>query len=361
MSLPFVRIGRDPVRGRATRPEADHVHSPFQRGVVVLDAGRLAEHARLDVPHEVHAIDAGEIPRADAFERAHQGHRQGRRPAQARAEGNAGPELDLQGLANLEGFEERSDERRPRVREELGRAPRPLLDGSVPGKDPQSRFGAPDPATRESVDRQVDRRRARVQDMQRPQVQSPARQIDPSRRRRFDDAVGLHAIRILRSEGLRSMARSRRSRSPDRKAPGTLDLGLFRPWTARRQPRSIPDAAGAEEPRARESDALDGDRLSDRRLRDRRVAEHQLPDFAVVGAETGLVMGLGKRAETRLVPGLAVEADQRAGRQDPAGSGIGRTSPRPRRERTKRARRRRARSRGQPRNAPRDRRRRPGG
>ena len=135
--VPHFRVGRKSFSRRPPRAERDDVDPSLERRVVVLHAGRLAEHAGLDVAHEIHPVDAGEVSRADALERAHHRDRQGRGAAETGPEGNPGPELDLQRLADLQGLQERSDEGRPRLREELGGGSPPASRSPGRGRRPE--------------------------------------------------------------------------------------------------------------------------------------------------------------------------------------------------------------------------------
>src|SRR5262249_59185477 len=54
-----------------------------------------------------------------------------------------------------------------------------------------------DPALRVPVDREVDGHRPRMEDVQRPEIERPAREVDSRRSARFDCQLGPHARRIL--------------------------------------------------------------------------------------------------------------------------------------------------------------------
>ena len=122
------------IRRPVVRPgsEGEDVHSPFERRVVVLDAGGLAEHARLDVPHEVHAIHAGEIPRTDTPRSAPMSATV-RAEEPPRPEPNGTPDQNSMSSGSPISRASRSDPTSAvrGVREELGRVLRPLLEAWV--------------------------------------------------------------------------------------------------------------------------------------------------------------------------------------------------------------------------------------
>src|SRR5262249_58819707 len=135
--------------------------------------------------------------RAEAAKGANESDGERGGAAEAGAERDSRPELDLQGLANLQGLEERPDERRRGIREELRRRLRALLEAAVPQDDAKSAASTLDPALRVPVDREVDGHRPRMEDVQRPEIERPAREVDSRRSARFDCQLGPHARRIL--------------------------------------------------------------------------------------------------------------------------------------------------------------------
>ncbi len=82
------------------------------------------------------------------------------------------------GGAAPSGFEERAHEGRRRIGEQLRRAARPPLEPALGGPDENSPSRGADAAGGAPVDRDVDGDRARVQDVQGPEVEGPAGEVD---------------------------------------------------------------------------------------------------------------------------------------------------------------------------------------
>ncbi len=172
----------------APRLEPQAVERPGEGGVIVLDARRLSEDARLHVPNELDPLQrlAGEPGQGS-------GHRHCQRggTAQARAERDPGDVLDLDRGVGKNFFHERRDERHPGILPEVGGRVGDGVDPVVRGDEPDALLRRPDVTARAPVDREVDCHRARVKDVERPEVESPSSEIDPRRGGRFDD-VGVH-------------------------------------------------------------------------------------------------------------------------------------------------------------------------
>ena len=223
MPLPGVRIGGDRA-GVSCGPRWKVMtcdsrlraagSSPGPRRACRARASRRPARSRRDPrPSRSRGLDArGEAP--------HQRHGQGRGPAEARAERNVRTRTRSPAArGSREPRAPRSDERRPRIREELGRVLATASRSRVSrDNDPKTRARSAGPGSRahRSIARlTVDR--AGMQDVERPQIERSAGQVDASRRRRFDDRVGFHAVGIVWGTRIRLESWSR-ERFPVRQA-----------------------------------------------------------------------------------------------------------------------------------------------
>ena len=121
---------------------------------------------------------------------------EGRGAAEARTPGNARRDLDLEASRGFQRLEQRADERGHRVGEKLRRRMRAPLELSLRRSHEDPVIRRTDPTGGPAIDRDVDRDGAGVENVQGPEVERPARQVDAGGRRSFDPGIAAHAARV---------------------------------------------------------------------------------------------------------------------------------------------------------------------
>ena len=197
------RAGARSTSARARNSSA--VEAARERRVVVLDAGGLAEHARLDVAHEARR---GPGPRTGAPTLAASA------AAIATVSADEPPSPEPNGTSEESSISRGSEisrasssapaRARPRIRRAAPRRRDALaLVAEVGNRDAKARLAAAARGTRPQVDREVDRDRAGMEDVERPEIERAAREVDARGRGRFDpfetcDGIVREAIQALR-------------------------------------------------------------------------------------------------------------------------------------------------------------------
>ena len=181
------------VRPDVERHAADAVHAQLHGGdaavvrrPVILHAGRDVDRLRLDVHGDLKNL-VGRAPAA-----APRVQRAAHRDVERRRTGDAGADRRLGPRAQLESFRLKVMQQPSEQLQVVGVAElRPVVDfdalAGVVGNDHETAIRTrPDLAPRAQTDRGVNRLRAVMEQIERPDVERPAREIDPCRRGRFN-------------------------------------------------------------------------------------------------------------------------------------------------------------------------------